>query len=310
MEVTFRNLRYVLALSEHRHFGRAAEALGISQPALTRSIQSLEAELGVLLFERQGREGIEPTVFGKLLLDKGRSIVLHSDELLREIDLTKGLEIGELRISSGLYPTELSVAKAVGNYIQRYPKMKCEISIRDWRTATEDVHKREADIAVAETSEVESNEYFQVEPVAKHRLVFFCRKGHPILRQKNLQIDHIAAYPWVTTRAPKRIVSLLPKSLGPCGSIDPMTGDFVPAVLVKDHSSSKIIVSRCDGIGAAPLRLIEEEIAKGILRELVFNPPWLCLQYGFIYLRHRTLAPSTIAFMQEVRAIEAEMASL
>ena len=54
MDISLRSLRHVLMLARTRHFGRAAEELGISQPALTRSIQSLESELGVVLFDRQG----------------------------------------------------------------------------------------------------------------------------------------------------------------------------------------------------------------------------------------------------------------
>ena len=64
MTIDIRLLRQVLALSKHRNFARAAEALHISQPALSRSIAGLEQSLGVQLFDRTSA-GVEPTIFGQ-----------------------------------------------------------------------------------------------------------------------------------------------------------------------------------------------------------------------------------------------------
>ena len=61
-----RRLRHALALAEYRNFARAADALHITQPALSRSIQSLEDGLGVRLFDRSPRD-VQPTAFGELV---------------------------------------------------------------------------------------------------------------------------------------------------------------------------------------------------------------------------------------------------
>ena len=61
--ITQRRLQHLLALVEHAHFGRAASALDISQPALTKSIQALESELGVTLIDRK-HGAVGPTAFG------------------------------------------------------------------------------------------------------------------------------------------------------------------------------------------------------------------------------------------------------
>lgn len=62
-----RRLEMIVAIDQHRNFGRAARALGISQPSLTRALQVLEAELGVRLFERDRAE-CQPTEFGRIML--------------------------------------------------------------------------------------------------------------------------------------------------------------------------------------------------------------------------------------------------
>ena len=88
-----RRLRHALALAEHRNFARAAAALHITQPALSRSIQALEDGLGVRLFDRSPRD-VDPTAFGELVLRHARSLELSARDLDRELQLAKGLEIG------------------------------------------------------------------------------------------------------------------------------------------------------------------------------------------------------------------------
>jgi DNA-binding transcriptional LysR family regulator len=85
---TIRQFEIIQALATHRHFGRAARALGISQPSLTRSLKELESRLGVALFDRNG---VEPTVFGEMALRYGQPVLANAAELMREIDLARGL---------------------------------------------------------------------------------------------------------------------------------------------------------------------------------------------------------------------------
>lgn len=79
-----RRLRHLLSLVEHAHFGRAAEAPNISQPALTKSIQALESELGVALLDRK-RGALGLTVFGELVVRRSRALLDGEADMLHEI---------------------------------------------------------------------------------------------------------------------------------------------------------------------------------------------------------------------------------
>jgi DNA-binding transcriptional LysR family regulator len=98
---SIRQFELVKALPTYRHFGRVAAALGVSQPALTRSLKHLEVRLGVPLFDRQG---VMPTVFGQLVLSHGEAVIKGFADLVREINLAKGLEIGEFDVAAGRIP--------------------------------------------------------------------------------------------------------------------------------------------------------------------------------------------------------------
>ena len=69
-----RHLRYALALAEHQHFGRAAEAVGIAQPPLSKQIAALEREVGTALFDRTPR-GVYPTPAGEAFLARARRVL-------------------------------------------------------------------------------------------------------------------------------------------------------------------------------------------------------------------------------------------
>lgn len=304
MSVSLRSLRYLVALEEHRHFGRAAEALGITQPALTRSLQGLEETLGVRLMERHRRGGVEPTAFGQLLLQRGQKLLLDSDELVREIALLRGLELGELTVTAGLYPAELSVAPAVGNLLQQHPKLRCHLKIGGWRQATDDVLNRRSDFAVAESSEAVPHPELNTTLLGEHAMVFYCRVRHPLLKRTDIQIEDVVEFPWVSTRGPKRMVQFLPKDLKRSGQLDAKQGDFLPAVLVDDLSSTRRIVAISDGIGAAPMALIQEDVRRKQLAIVPYYPKWLRLHYGVITLKHRMLSPAAKALIDIIVEIE------
>jgi LysR family hydrogen peroxide-inducible transcriptional activator len=102
INLTFKQLRYFDALARHAHFGRAADACSISQPALSMQIKELEESLGSALFERNARQ-IRLTAFGEAFSGRVREILRSIDELEDLARASKNRLAGRLRI--GVIPT-------------------------------------------------------------------------------------------------------------------------------------------------------------------------------------------------------------
>src|SRR5262245_30528202 len=96
---TLQQLAYFVALAEHGHFGRAAAACYVSQPALSAQIRELEKRLGATLVERRPR-GILLTASGQAVLDRARDVLRAADDLLETARLG---DSGPLRL--GIIPT-------------------------------------------------------------------------------------------------------------------------------------------------------------------------------------------------------------
>ena len=100
--VNLRDLRYLLAVAEHEHFGRAAEACGISQPTLSVQIRKLEALLGVTLFERNSKT-VAPTAACAQLIGHARAAVAEAEAILTVARSLRDPLAGRFRL--GIIPT-------------------------------------------------------------------------------------------------------------------------------------------------------------------------------------------------------------
>jgi len=100
--LTLRDLRYLLAVAEHQHFGRAAEACGVSQPTLSVQLRKLEEQLGLVLIERSSR-AVVPTPACERLLGHVRAAVAEADAIVAAARTLRDPLAGRLRL--GIIPT-------------------------------------------------------------------------------------------------------------------------------------------------------------------------------------------------------------
>jgi DNA-binding transcriptional LysR family regulator len=302
-----RLLHQAITLATYRNYARAAQALHLTQPALSRSIAGLEARLGEKLFNRTPR-GVEPTAFGELLLARGRALIDGATDLEREFKLMRGLEVGELRVGAGAYPAQMSVGRAIGRLASAHPHLRVEVMADDLRAMIRALLAGKLDLVVLELSIVAGEARLATEALPQHPACFYCRAGHPLLRDANPTVERILEFPLAGTRLPPR-VALDFLALANAGSIDRDTGDYLPPIKVDSISMAKDVVLASDAIAMAPLGLIAEEIAAGTLVALNARPAWMHTGYGFAYPRDAVPSPAAEAFMAEVRGVEAGIAA-
>ena len=300
-------LLHAVSLSEHASFKRAASTLRISQPALTKSIRTLESELGVKLFERR-RDGVIPTEFGKLVVQHAHDVLLLEAEFLRRISLLAGHETGSVSVALGPLPSAMSAYPAAGALLAKHPNLRVALHSIAWREVTQAVVDKKVDLGIAELSGAVLDDSLQTELVGQHRAHFCCRAGHPILRERAITMKQLLNYPWATTRLPPRQAAAFPRDTGRAGSIDSLSGDFIPAVDVGAPSNLGRLVERTEVLVLCTLSLVEPDLRNGGV--VIVPTPGLDLRasYGFIYLKSRPVSPATQAFMAEIRAHERSLA--
>ncbi|MFC0400909.1 LysR family transcriptional regulator [Paraburkholderia rhizosphaerae] len=121
-----RLLRAFLTVASMKHFGRAADALALSQPALSKQIAALEASVGAKLFER-GRHGAELTVFGDTFLADAQALVRDADAVLARAREASSGKRGFLRVGLGL--STLTVApRLIAGFRQQHPDVSVTLN--------------------------------------------------------------------------------------------------------------------------------------------------------------------------------------
>jgi DNA-binding transcriptional LysR family regulator len=114
---------------------------------LSRNIQELERRLGVALFTRN-QGGVEPTAAGVILLEQAAEVLSRSNDLVREMDLLRGLQKGELNIGAGIYPGPMFVDRAVGRLIRDHPAARVSLNYDHAINLFPRLLKREFDLTV------------------------------------------------------------------------------------------------------------------------------------------------------------------
>ncbi|MCK8681050.1 LysR family transcriptional regulator [Streptomyces lichenis] len=127
MDLDLRKLRYFSAVAEHRHFGRAAQALFIAQPVLSRQIRAFEQELGCALFVRSTRS-VELTPAGRQLHEEARRIATVVDTALGRV---REAARGEQRLVVAFSPG-LHVSEAIRAFTARHPEVAIDVLPMRW----------------------------------------------------------------------------------------------------------------------------------------------------------------------------------
>lgn len=303
---SFRHIEIIHALAAHGSFNRAADAIGISQPVLSRTLAHVEKELGVKLFDR-GPQGATPTIFGKIIIDRCGPALQNVADALHEIRQVQGLASGTLIVSAGSFPSEISVQTALGRLLSQYPDLKISYSTVAWAQARKDVLEGRADIAVGDISDLLTAGHpdLDIEPLPPREVRFCCRAGHPLAARKRVSLADIFSYPFASMAMTRKVAPLLPNNISKAGGIDADTGYFTPKVTVNTLRGALAIVQASDAITFVHPSYVASEIALNKLHLLPVAFDWMQLQYGFMHLKGRSLSPAALAFKTMVQDIEA-----
>ena len=304
---TVQQFDLLAALDRHRHFGRAAHALGMSQPSLTKNLRALEDRLGYAVFDRG--PPIAPTPLGAIILQRTARMRQRFADLTREIDLAKGVGGGRLTIRSGGMVAQIAVYQAIGRFSRRFPMIAVDIDVIGREAVLTAVRTGACDVAFADLSHVEIGPDLDVESFSRRPFVGFCAAGHPLAERAAVEVADMLDYPWIGTTgfAPSLPAGIALDGPMPFGWIDRKTGLVRTRLRAHTFPSLRAIVLASDAIAACPRVLIEDDLRQGLLHLLPSAYPGTVHTYQMIQRRGRTPSPAAQAFIAELRAVEARV---
>ena len=190
-----RDLQMLLAIAQHGSMGKAAAALAVSQPAVSKAVSDLEHALGVRLLDRNPR-GVEPTVYARALLDRG---VVVFDELKQAVAQIRSLAdptTGELRIASTIAIASGFIPAVIDELSRQYPRLVFHLSAGEASTTYHALEERKVDLVVAPIFTSTLDSHLEAEPLYDEPLVIVAGAKAAWSRRRRLKLSDLMEATW------------------------------------------------------------------------------------------------------------------
>jgi DNA-binding transcriptional LysR family regulator len=293
-----RQLRQFLAVIEQGSLRGAAQALRLSEPALSKSIRQLEAGLHVRLLDRHAR-GMTPTIFGTTLAEHAR--VIHSElrHALNAIDALRGAESGSVTVGTiPMFANDI-LPRAVAQVLADRPAVRFAIKEALADQLIPSVLSGDCDFAILTMRPYELDPNLVQEPILiDDDAVIAARTSHPLFGGSAVALTDFAACKWVLAPRPDARRLQIEEALKAAGMAPP---DL--AIECNSALFIKAVLLETDFTGYLPRHLIRLEEERRLLAAFDVAALRVRRKMGFVYRRKGTLSPVARTLMQEIRAI-------
>lgn len=260
MQIT--HLRYFLAVAEQRHFGRAADDSGVTQPTLSKQIRALENSLGTSLFLRM-RAGVELTTAGEALLPHARRIVIESDLAERSVREVARLERGRVRLGATPSMVDGLLPSVLRSFHDQYPAIDLVIREGGSRVLTRDLLVGELDLALIIVPLPPGTGDLETTTVFRERLVVI---GPPdSTMPETLDLPDLREVPLVMFREGYDLRDVTTRACNRAG--------FDPRVAVEGGEMGGVLRFVESGLGHAVVPEIVTRYRAGLQSSRLDNPP-------------------------------------
>jgi DNA-binding transcriptional LysR family regulator len=259
-------LRYFIAAAELLNVSRAAERMNVSQPAMSRQIQLLETELGILLFERV-RKHIRLTGAGRMFLGRARRVIREAESAVMAVREEFGGKKVALRVGFIAMLMDDLVVPSVTRFQRETPGVEIELSDQYPRPMLQMLRAGELDVAfTAEPVEAELGG-LHATPIWQHRLSAVIPDTHRLARQQSLRLADLRDTTWVTLS--ERTVSVKHRALEEAF----LGAGFQPERVVEAGSWQTLLAAVATGQGVTLLPDHASKLAHAGCRFLPISVP-------------------------------------
>ena len=288
-------LRVFLTVAEYEHITRAAEELIISQPAVTKTIQHLEQEVGLELIERHGRR-IALTHAGRVLRDYGRRVFALEREMEDALAALRDVDAGEVTLAANTTIGVYLLPPIVARFHARYPQVSLHISILNSTEILEQTLNWNLDFGLVEIDASAVPAGLEMEVLDHDKLVLVVAPNHPWRGLQTLQPEELQDAELLLREQGSGIREVIEHAL--------LQHDVQvrPLLTVPDNEAIKQMVM--NGVGAAivPARTVQRELATGDLLHIPIDGLDLRPELSLVRRTDKQLSRAAQAFCDLLRA--------
>jgi len=194
--IKLQDLHILMTVVQSGSMGKAAASLNTSQPNISKSIADLEHTLGVRLLDRH-RQGVEPTEYGRALLEGGSTVFDELRQTLKNIEFLADPEAGEVRVGS-IGPIASSfVSSVVDRITRRHPRMVLNLIIKDTETLHRELRERNVDLLIARKFSSMAEDKVNFEFLFEDSYAVVAGMKNPWARRRRFKLSDLMNESWL-----------------------------------------------------------------------------------------------------------------
>jgi DNA-binding transcriptional LysR family regulator len=290
-----RQLRYVEAVAAHRHFTRAAAAIGIAQPALSHQIKRLEQELGIELFERS-RGGVRLTAAGETFLPRIRRALAELDAGRDEVAAFTGLEIGRVRLGAMQALGYLDLPRAIARFHRAHPAIEVTLSEESTVRMQQLLVEGHLDLAIV-ALDVGHPDSLEARPLIREAILLALRHDHPLADGASVVFEQLRQEAFVCLGTGTGLRTTTERLAAAAG--------FTPRMAFQTGNLERLLDLVHEGLGVSLIPASTAARAHPAIRALPLRPA-LSRTVGIVWRADHTLSPASRALRDLLTLCAAE----
>ena len=299
-KIDLRRLKHLTVLAEELNFARAAERVHLSQAAFSRSIQLLEEELNLRLFDRSTRS-VQITTAGRGVLQHARVVLFRVKDLSNEAALLSNAQGGELSI--GLTPLAVDgVMKGVlPDFRAERPHVQLTIHFSRWTTLVDQLQSDIIEFFVGFPGHISNDPAYLLINLPPQKLSIYCRRSHPLLASAAITNIELTHYPLIGVQFDSAGQDRLRQILGL-----PPEHALPIAMTCDSQALLREAVLNGDSILITWESAVADDLANGTMIDIyprlppLRDPAPTTLPCAIVTLRERTLSPAAQALIKMI----------
>lgn len=293
------DVRVLMSVVETGSMGKAAEQLGTSQPAISRTIAELEHALGVRLLDRSSR-GIEPTQYGRAMINRGVAIFDELHQSIKDMERLADPTTGELRIGASIALAVGFASPIIDRLARRHPRMSFDLLAVDTAAACRAVEARVVDLALVHMIEPLA-EGLKFNALYREPHIVAAASKNPWTRRRGFKLADLLNEPWTLPALNTQFGAVVRDAFRANGLEPPRT------VVTSSLPVRNALLATGHFLTMAPRVVLSAPNSLG-LKALPIDLPSTRSLVEIITLKGRTLSPLARLFIERARKMAKSLA--
>jgi DNA-binding transcriptional LysR family regulator len=297
LRMKLHDLHVFMAVVQAGSMNKAATLLNTTQPAISRSIADLERTIGVRLLERSS-QGIEPTEYGRALLEGGATVFDDLRQTLKNIAFLADPSSGQVRVGSSALLAASFVSAVVDRLSLRYPRMAFRLLTGYVETLHRELTERNVDLLIVRRFGPITDDRLHFELLFDDLFVVAAGAQNPYARRRRIELFELAKEPWVLPPPGTVIGSVVMEAFRTSGLDYPRT-----TVVTESPEVRTTLLATGRFVAIFPGSALKFPTRRSEIKVLPVKLPMPPLPNGIVTLKGRTLSPVAQLFIDCAREV-------